>query len=131
MRHSPDFPLVFVSRLFRPGKMVLTLALLLGASQFAASVPARAQSYHDSGGNGGEHNDWAADHDEIYQVIRGDLVCNSREACGGAAAIPMNRPGWFFLPGGTRALLEQQRAAAALPARRVQLHLKNHKYRKY
>jgi hypothetical protein len=50
---------------------------------------------------GAEHSDdWNADHDGIYQVQRGDLVCDSREACGGAAAIPMNRPGYWYLPGG-------------------------------
>jgi|SRR6516162_3533768 len=123
------------SRLFGPGKIAVAFALLLGAGQFAMSAPARAQAWEGGGHDGGaDHNDYGADHDEVYQVMRGDLICNSREACGGAAAIPMNRPGYFFLPGGTRALIaqqraaEQQRAAAALPSRRMQAHLKHHKY---
>ena len=50
---------------------------------------------------GAEHSDsWNGDHDGIYQVQRGDLICESREACGGPAAIPMNRPGYWYLPGG-------------------------------
>jgi hypothetical protein len=28
------------------------------------------------------------------------IVCQSREACDGPAAIPMNRPGYWYLPGG-------------------------------
>jgi hypothetical protein len=76
-------------------------ALLLGAASLATSSPAWA--VFDGGGHdgGSEHqNDWNADHDDIYQVQRGDLVCQSREACGGPAAIPMNRPGYWYLPGG-------------------------------
>jgi hypothetical protein len=79
-------------------KGVIAAALLIGAAQFAGSAPARAQLWEH--GNGGEHPDWGADHNEIYQVQRGDLVCQSREACGGPAAIPMNRPGYWYLPGG-------------------------------
>ena len=73
----------------RLGRLGLTLGLLLGAAQFAISIPARATVWL-----------YGADHDEVYQVQRGDLVCHSREACGGPAAIPMNRPGWFYLPRG-------------------------------
>ncbi|MBV9739507.1 MAG: hypothetical protein JOZ30_07700 [Hyphomicrobiales bacterium] len=84
----------------RSGGMAMLSALLLGAASFMASTPAWA--VFDGGGRGGsEHqNDWNADHDDIYQVQRGDLVCQSREACGGPAAIPMNRPGYWYLPGG-------------------------------
>jgi hypothetical protein len=81
-------------------KLALTLALLAGAFQFAGSVPVRAESWSNGGGDTGEHHEYGADHDEVYQVQRGDLVCNSRQACGGAAAIPMNRPGWFYMPRG-------------------------------
>jgi hypothetical protein len=84
----------------------LVSAVLLGSAALLASGSARA-SFDGGGGGGAEHdNDFNADKSEIYQVIRGDLVCNSREACGGAAAIPMNRPGWFYLPGGL--FLKQQ-----------------------
>ncbi|SED79293.1 hypothetical protein SAMN05519104_8129 [Rhizobiales bacterium GAS188] len=100
-------------RLFGAGKMALAFALLLGASQFAASVPARADDFRDAG-----------DHGDVYQVIRGDLVCNSREACGGAAAIPMNRPGWFFLPGGMGLAQHPAVPPVAYP---VPAHLKHHK----
>jgi hypothetical protein len=83
----------------------LVSAVLVGSGVLLASGAARAG--FDGGGGGAEnHNDFDADKSEIYQVIRGDLVCNSREACGGAAAIPMNRPGWFYLPGGM--FLKQQ-----------------------
>ncbi|MFI4994903.1 MAG: hypothetical protein ACHQAQ_03860 [Hyphomicrobiales bacterium] len=92
-------------------KVAVTFALMLGAAQFAGSVPARAGMYEGGGGGGAEDHDYGADHDEIYQVQRGDLVCNSREACGGAAAIPMNRPGWFYLPHG----LYSQLAPAPAP----------------
>jgi hypothetical protein len=93
-------------------KVAMTFALLLGAAQFAGSLPARAGGMWDGGGpdSGDRPNDYGADHNDIYQVQRGDLVCNSRQACGGAAAIPMNRPGWFYMPRGT--YLSQQ------PARR-------------
>ncbi|MBV9053986.1 MAG: hypothetical protein JO196_16430 [Hyphomicrobiales bacterium] len=65
-----------------------------------AASPAWANRF--GGGRGGSdiEHDYNADHDGIYQVQRGDYVCNSRAACGGRAAIPMNRPGWFYLPGG-------------------------------
>jgi hypothetical protein len=74
-------------------------ALFLGVASLGTSSPAWAT--FDGGGGGAEHNDdWNADHNDIYQVQRGDLVCDSREACGGPAAIPMNRPGYWYLPGG-------------------------------
>ncbi len=96
MRHAETSPPFANLR-----KVALTLALLVGAAQFAGSVPARAEAWSGGDhGNGGDHDDYGADHDEVYQVQRGDLVCRSREACGGAAAIPMNRPGWFYLPHG-------------------------------
>ena len=105
MRHTREVHASFP----RLGKAALAFALLLGAAQFAASAPARAGTWDGGGGGGGNDrtNDYGADHDEIYQVQRGDLVCNSRQACGGQAAIPMNRPGWFYLPGGMR-LAQQQ-----------------------
>ena len=78
-------------------RLALTLALLLGAAQFAGSVPARAGLY-EGGGGGAEDHDYGADHDEIYQLQRGDKICRTRAECGGAAAIPMNRPGWYYLP---------------------------------
>jgi hypothetical protein len=53
------------------------------------------------GGGGDNDHDYNADKSGIYQAMRSDLVCNSRKACGGPAAIPMNRPGWFYLPGAT------------------------------
>jgi hypothetical protein len=81
-------------------KIAMAVALVIGAAQFAGSVPARAGIW-DGGGGGAEDHDYNADHGEIYQIQRGDLICHSREACGGAAAIPMNRPGWFYLPRGT------------------------------
>jgi hypothetical protein len=94
-------------------KIAMTFALLLGAAQFAGSLPARAGVWDGGGPDGGADrgNDYGADHNDVYQVQRGDLVCNSRQACGGAAAIPMNRPGWFYLPRGT--YLSQQPAALA------------------
>ncbi len=75
-------------------------AVILAASALGAN-PAWA-TRHGGGGHGGSdiEHDYNADHDGIYQVQRGDYVCNSRAACGGLAAIPMNRPGWFYLPGG-------------------------------
>ena len=76
----------------------LASALILAATAVSAS-PAWA-SRHGGGGRSDIEHDYNADHDGIYQVQRGDYVCNSRAACGGPAAIPMNRPGWFYLPGG-------------------------------
>jgi hypothetical protein len=81
-------------------QLTLTLALLVGAAQFAGSVPARASVFLDGGGGGTDRPDYGADHDDIYQLQRGDKICQSRAACGGAAAIPMNKPGWFYLPRG-------------------------------
>jgi hypothetical protein len=83
-------------------KAAIVSAVVLGATQFAASIPARAGGVYEGGGadSGGRTDDYGADHSEVYQAQRGDIVCNSREACGGPAAIPMNRPGWFYWPGG-------------------------------
>jgi hypothetical protein len=79
--------------------VAIASTLILGASVLASS--SAWASRHGGGGRGSDiEHDYNADHDGIYQVQRGDLVCNSREACGGPAAIPMNRPGWFYLPGG-------------------------------
>src|SRR5436305_10420356 len=99
------------------GKLALGFGLAFGAAQFAMSVPASAGIYSNGGGGGAESRDYGADHDEVYQVQRGDLVCRSREACGGSLAIPMNRPGWFYLPGG---LYASQRPLAPAPAPRRQ-----------
>jgi hypothetical protein len=106
-------------------KGIVAAALLIGAAQFAASAPARAQSWQPGGNGGADHPDWGADHNEIYQVQRGDMVCQSREACGGPAAIAMNRPGWFYLPGGIYAA---QRPALVEPVAPVVRHHKK-KYR--
>jgi hypothetical protein len=87
------------SKLCRLPGVALISALFLGIAPLATASPAWAT--FDGGGGGNEHqNDWNADHNDIYQVQRGDLVCDSREACGGPAAIPMNRPGYWYLPGG-------------------------------
>jgi hypothetical protein len=76
------------------------LSTLILCASVLVSEPALA-SRHGGGRGGSEiEHDYNADHNDIYQVQRGDFVCNSREACGGPAAIPMNRPGWFYLPGG-------------------------------
>jgi len=103
-------------------KAALAFALLVGAAPFAASVPARA-GFFDNGAGGPDHNDHGADHDEVYQVQRGDLVCHSREACGGEAAIPMNRPGWYYLP---RTAYVPQGFPPAVPA-----HLHHRHHRRY
>ena len=66
-------------------RLALTLALLLGAAQFAGSVPARAGLY-DGGGGGAEDHDYGADHDEIYQLQRGDKICRTRAECGFSAS---------------------------------------------
>jgi hypothetical protein len=79
-------------------KGAIIAALLMGA---AASAPASAGYWHHGGNGGADRRDYGADHDEIYQVQRGDFVCQSRAQCGGVAAIPMNRPGWYYLPRGT------------------------------
>jgi hypothetical protein len=91
--------MLICQRSLRAAAFVSTL--ILGTSVLA-SGPASASRHGGGGGRGGSdiEHDYNADHDGIYQVQRGDYVCNSREACGGAAAIPMNRPGWFYLPGG-------------------------------
>jgi hypothetical protein len=82
------------------GLRALVTGLLFSAGALASSSPAFA-----NWDGGAEHSDdWNADHNDIYQVQRGDLVCESREACGGPAAIPMNRPGYWYLPGGLNTL---------------------------
>jgi hypothetical protein len=99
-------------------RAALASALLLATIGTGQSRPALADP---AGGDGGEHNnDFNADHSGIYQVLRGDLVCDRREACGGAAAIPMNRPGFWYLPGGMlsrRPALGPSRSAYWIAAR--------------
>ncbi|MBV8184763.1 MAG: hypothetical protein JOY76_08745 [Hyphomicrobiales bacterium] len=98
-------------RLSGPRALVAT-ALLFSAGGLAGSSPVFA-----NWDGGAEHSDsWNADHDGIYQVQRGDLICETREACGGPAAIPMNRPGYWYLPGGM--LQWYHPAAAPAPVKR-------------
>ena len=99
--------LMALSFLFSAGTLVgSTLGSISGSSPAFANWD-----------GGAEHSDdWNADHDGIYQVQRGDLICESREACGGAAAVPMNRPGYWYLPGGM--LPAYHPVPAALPKRR-------------
>jgi hypothetical protein len=111
MRISPEISLS--ASALRRG--ALALALLFGAAQFAGSVPARAGLWADGGSS--EDRDYGADHSEVYQVQRGDKMCRSREACGGVAAIPMNRPGWFYQPRGFYVLDPPAAAPAHLPPR--------------
>ncbi len=90
---------------------LVAAALLLASGAFASSSPALA-----NWDGGSEHSDsWNADHDGIYQVQRGDLICESREACGGPAAVPMNRPGYWYLPGG---MLQAYRPSISAPVAR-------------
>jgi hypothetical protein len=112
------------SKLRRLRGAAMLSALFLGVASLAASSPAWA--IFDGGGAGSEHNyDWNADHNDIYQVQRGDLVCDSREACGGAAAIPMNRPGYWYLPGG---LYTQHRYLPGPEAPYAAYHPRHHKH---
>jgi hypothetical protein len=78
-------------------------ALLLGGGQYLGLTAAHADTLT---GYSGDKND-------LYHVQRGDLMCNSREACGGAAAIPADTPGYWYLPGG---LLKQQQQPQPEPA---------------
>jgi hypothetical protein len=103
-------------------------ALLLGAAQFTAAVPARAGGVFDGGGGadgGGRTDDYGADHADVYQVQRGEIVCNSREACGGPAAIPMNRPGWYYMP---RGMVAQRGIAPNSNAPYASYHVKKHRH---
>jgi hypothetical protein len=105
VRHAPRAPMN------KRHRILLVTALLLSAGAFASSSPAFA-----NWDGGAEHSDsWNADHDGIYQVLRGDLICESREACGGPAAIPMNRPGYWYLPGG---MLPAYRPSISAPVAR-------------
>jgi hypothetical protein len=106
--------------------VALISALFLGAASLATSTPAWA--VFDGGDHGGsdQQNDWNADHNDIYQVQRGDLVCQSREACGGPAAIPMNRPGYWYLPGGIYTL---HRFAPAPDAPYAAYHPRHHHHK--
>jgi hypothetical protein len=106
------------------GVSALLSAAFLGIASLATASPAWAMFDGGGGGGGSEHqNDWNADHDDIYQVQRGDLVCQSREACGGPAAIPMNRPGYWYLPGGLYTL---HRFAPAADAPYAAYHPRHH-----
>jgi hypothetical protein len=95
--HRPCVSRAFVrTSVSRSVRKCLLTAFLLSSGALVTSGPAFAVF-----DGGAEHNDdWNGDHDSIYQVQRGDLICETREACGGAAAIPMNRPGYWYLPGG-------------------------------
>jgi hypothetical protein len=76
--------------------LALSCAFALAAGAVGHSLPAFADV-----NDGGEHShDFNADHDGIFQVQRGDRICYAREACGGAAAIQMNTPGLWYMPGG-------------------------------
>ncbi|MBV9568577.1 MAG: hypothetical protein JO172_10590 [Hyphomicrobiales bacterium] len=76
--------------------MTLAAAFVLGAGGTIHAIPAFADV-----DDGAEHShDFNADHDGIFQVQRGDRICYTRDACGGAAAVPMNTPGLWTMPGG-------------------------------
>jgi hypothetical protein len=79
----------------------LRAAALACASLLAAAWMLNSPLAFAEADDGAEHNrDFNADHADIYQVQRGDRVCTSREACGGAAAVPMNSPGLWYLRAG-------------------------------
>jgi hypothetical protein len=90
----------FALRLLR---VAVLSALPLGSGQILGSTPAGADTLT---GYSGDKND-------IYHVQQGDLMCSSREACGGAAAVPAGTPGYWYLPGG---LLKKQQQPQAEPA---------------
>ncbi|MBV9754661.1 MAG: hypothetical protein JO188_19235 [Hyphomicrobiales bacterium] len=76
--------------------VALASALAFATGGMLHAVPAFADV-----DDGAEHShDFNADHDGIFQVQRGDRICYTREACGGAAAVPMNTPGLWTMPGG-------------------------------
>ncbi|MBV8184761.1 MAG: hypothetical protein JO216_21085 [Hyphomicrobiales bacterium] len=76
--------------------LALGSALALAVGGMGRALPAFADV-----DDGAEHShDFNADHDGIFQVQRGDRICYTREACGGAEAIPMNTPGLWTMPGG-------------------------------
>ncbi|MBV8961816.1 MAG: hypothetical protein JOY97_01840 [Hyphomicrobiales bacterium] len=76
--------------------VTLASAFVLAGGGMIHAVPAFADV-----DDGAEHShDFNADHDGIFQVQRGDRICYTREACGGAAAVPMNTPGLWTMPGG-------------------------------
>jgi hypothetical protein len=76
--------------------ITLASAFVLAAGGIVHALPAYADV-----DDGAEHShDFNADHDGIFQVQRGDRICYTREACGGAAAVPMNTPGLWSMPGG-------------------------------
>jgi hypothetical protein len=76
--------------------LAMASAFALAAGGMVHAVPAFADV-----DDGAEHShDFNADHDGIYQVQRGDRICYTREACGGEAAVPMNTPGLWTMPGG-------------------------------
>ena len=56
-------------------RALVATALLFSAGAFVSSSPAFATF-----DGGAEHSDdWNGDHDGIYQVQRGDLICESRD----------------------------------------------------
>jgi hypothetical protein len=81
---------------------LLAVGLLAASTALIVSLPARADPDGGGGSGAAERDDWSGDHDGVYQAQRGDIVCDTREACGGPAAIPMNQPGSWYLPGGAR-----------------------------
>jgi hypothetical protein len=78
--------------------ILLAAGLLVLAGSLSGSVPARADG---EGGGNDRSNDYGSDHDGVYQAQRGEVVCESRDACGRPEAIPMNQPGYFYGPEGT------------------------------
>jgi hypothetical protein len=79
---------------------LLAAGLLVATGALFGSVPARADS--DGGGADNRDGDYGSDHDGVYQAQRGEAVCESREACGGDEAIPMNQPGLWYRPADSR-----------------------------
>jgi hypothetical protein len=83
--------------------ILLAAGLLVVAGALFGTMPARADDGTGTGGGpgGGETraDGTASDHDGIYQVQRGEVVCESREACG-PNAIPMGQTGEWYRPNG-------------------------------
>jgi len=77
---------------------LLAAGLLAASGALIGSLPARADP--EGGGGASESTDWGSDHDGVYEAQRGEIVCEQREACGGPAAVPMNRPGQWHSPEG-------------------------------
>ena len=90
------------SALRRPftGRLGVLLAASLLVLGGALSAPLPAHADPDGGANDRDE-DYGGDHAGVYQAQRGEVVCESREECGGAEAIPMNQPGYFYGPAGS------------------------------